>query len=201
MSLPPVGDAMRMLGEEETACAWGINIPDLDVEVTGLVVLLDVDVDGKVSVDVSHLVLVALRYTDDQVVDVGSDSSEGGDVLARAVVDLNADYVLLGLREVDSQMAQVLRKLACVLPHVRSWSPRRIARSYSVDRDVRTSGTLNGDIPRLDVDLDYSVERTLVYIGLLNKKPFALRSSLSVLRPSSFIAASPSALSTILLLP
>ena len=116
-----------MLDEEETACARG-NIPDLDVDVASLVVLLDVDVDGKVSVDVSHLVLVALRYADDQVVDVGTDGSEGGDVLAGAVVDLDVDDILLGLGEVDSQVAQVLGKLA--------------------------SGTLDGDIPRLDVDLD-----------------------------------------------
>ena len=105
-----------------------MHIPDLDVDVASLVVLLNVDVDGKVSVDVSHLVLVALRYADDQVVDVGTDGSEGGDVLAGAVVDLDVDDILLGLGEVDSQVAQVLGKLA--------------------------SGTLDGDIPRLDVDLD-----------------------------------------------
>ena len=105
-----------------------MHIPDLDVDVASLVVLLDVDVDGKVSVDVSHLVLVALRYADDQVVDVSADSSESGDVLAGAVVDLDVDDILLGLGEVDSQVAQVLGKLA--------------------------SGTLDGDIPRLDVDLD-----------------------------------------------
>lgn len=63
-------------------------------------------------VDVSHLVLEALRDTDDQVVDVGSDGSEGSDVLARAVVDLDADDILLWLGEVDSQMAQVLGELA-----------------------------------------------------------------------------------------
>ena len=85
-------------------------------------------VDGEMGIDVSHLVLEALRYTDNQVVDEGSDGSESGDVLAGAVVDLNADDILLGAGEVDSQVAQVLGKLA--------------------------SGTLDGDIPRLDVDLD-----------------------------------------------
>ena len=114
------------------------HIPDLDVDVASLVVLLDVDVDGKVSVDVSHLVLVALRYADDQAVDVGTDGSEGGDVLAGAVVDLDVDDILLGLGEVDSQVAQVLGKLA--------------------------SGTLDGDIPRLDVDLDCTADRMSVYI-------------------------------------
>ena len=115
-----------------------MHIPDLDVDVASLVVLLDVDVDGKVSVDVSHLVLVALRYADDQVVDVSADSSESGDVLAGAVVDLDVDDILLGLGEVDSQVAQVLGKLA--------------------------SGTLDGDIPRLDVDLDCTADRMSVYI-------------------------------------
>ncbi len=68
------------------------------------------------SIDVSHLVLEALRYADDQVVDVGSDCSEGGDVLARAMVDLNADDVLLGARKVDGQVAQVLGELAYYPP-------------------------------------------------------------------------------------
>ena len=105
------------------------HIPDLDVDVASLVVLLNVDVDGKVSVDVSHLVLVALRYTDDQVVDVGADGSEGGDVLAGAVVDLDVDDILLGLGEVDSQVAQVLDKFACCCLLV---SPSRLELSSSM---------------------------------------------------------------------
>lgn len=88
------------------------DIPDLDLKVARLVVLVKVDVDGEMGVDVSHLVLEALRDTDDQVVDVGSDGSEGSDILARAVVDLDADDILLWLGEVDSQMAQVLGELA-----------------------------------------------------------------------------------------
>ena len=81
------------------------------------------------SVDVSHLVLVALRYADDQGVDVSADSSEGGDVLAGAVVDLDVDDILLGLGEVDSQVAQVLDKFACCCLLV---SPSRLELSSSM---------------------------------------------------------------------
>lgn len=50
--------------------------------VARLGVLLDVDVDGEMGIDVSHLVLEALGDTDDQVVDERSDGSESGDILA-----------------------------------------------------------------------------------------------------------------------
>ena len=69
-------------------------------------------------VDVAHLVLVALGDTDDQVVDEGADGAEGSDALARAVVELDLDEVLLGVGERDSQMAEGLLELAtgaCVL--------------------------------------------------------------------------------------
>ena len=63
-------------------------------------------------VDVSHLVFKALGDANDQVVDEGSDSSEGSNVLSRAVVQFDVDNILLGLGEVDGQMGQVLRELA-----------------------------------------------------------------------------------------
>jgi hypothetical protein len=44
------------------------EVPDLDLPLVGLLVLLEVDVDGEMGVDVTHLVLVALGDTDDQVV-------------------------------------------------------------------------------------------------------------------------------------
>lgn len=47
-------------------------------------------------IDVTHLVLEALRYTDDQVVDEGADGSESGDILTDTVVNLDVDDVLLG---------------------------------------------------------------------------------------------------------
>ena len=71
-------------------------IPDLDLVVASLGVLVDVDVDGEMGIDVAHLVLKALRYTDDQVVDDGADSSESGDILTDTVVNLDIDDVLLG---------------------------------------------------------------------------------------------------------
>ena len=89
------------------------EVSDLDLVQTSLGVLGYVDVDGEMGVDVSHLVLETLGDTDDQVVDEGSDGSEGSDILSVAVVDLNGDGVLLGLTEVDGQMTKILDKLAC----------------------------------------------------------------------------------------
>ena len=105
------------------------EVSDLNLEQVGLGVLGDVDVDGEMGVDVSHLVLEALCHTDDQVVDDGADSSEGGDVLADTMVDLDRDGVLLGNGEVDGQVAEILDQLA--------------------------SGALDGDNSRLDGNLDY----------------------------------------------
>jgi len=87
---------------------------------SAIVILLNIDVDGKVSVDISHLVLVALSHTDDQVVDERLDSSEGGDVLSRAVVDLDvqnlqAIFVLLfgeGKRDCD------VREIFCEFTYI-----------------------------------------------------------------------------------
>jgi hypothetical protein len=59
-------------------------------------------------IDISHLVLVALCHTDDEVVDDTADGTEGSDILAAAVVKLDVDHVLLGVREGDCQMAEVL---------------------------------------------------------------------------------------------
>ena len=88
------------------------DIPDLDLEVTSLAVLLDVDVDGEMGVDVSHLVLEALGNTDNQVVDESSDSSESGDIFSRSVVNFNANNILLRSGKVDCDVAKVLGELA-----------------------------------------------------------------------------------------
>lgn len=104
------------------------EVPDLNFELVGLLVLLNVDVDGEMGIDVSHLVLVALGDTDDQVVNEGSNSTESSDALARAVVELDLDEVLLGVREADRQVTERFGELA--------------------------SGTLNDDIPGLDSNLD-----------------------------------------------
>jgi hypothetical protein len=92
--------------------------------------------DSKVDIlgiDVTHLVLEALGHTDDQVVDEGADSSEGGDALARSVVELNLDGIGLGLhrlsifgrlitipgqthrREADSQVTERLGQFSLIL--------------------------------------------------------------------------------------
>lgn len=104
------------------------EVSDLDLVLVGLGVLVDVDVDGEMGVDVAHLVLEALGDTNDQVVDQSTDSSESSDILASTVVDLNSDDVLLGVREVDGQVGQVLRQLA--------------------------TGTGDGDLAGLDLDGD-----------------------------------------------
>lgn len=90
-----------------------VGIPDLNFELASLAVLLNVDVDGKVSVDVAHLVLEALGDTDDQIVDDGADGTESSDTLADTVVHLNRDDVLLGATESDGNVGEVLDKLAC----------------------------------------------------------------------------------------
>lgn len=103
-------------------------------------------------VDISHLVLEALGDTDDQVVDEGSDGSEGCDVLPGTVVQLDVDDILLGVGEVDSQVVQVLREFA--------YSPPSELRSSSTSSNflqmTRTSWTLDRNQSRLDADLDYS---------------------------------------------
>lgn len=64
-------------------------------------------------VDISHLVLEALGDTNDQVVDESSDCAEGSDVLSGTVVQLDVDNILLWVGEVDGQVVEVLRELAC----------------------------------------------------------------------------------------
>lgn len=113
------------------------NIPDLDlVDTVG--VLVQVDVDGEMGVDVSHLVLEALGNTDDQVVDEGADGSESGNGLADAMVDVDGDDVLLWRGEGDGDVREVLDQLA----------PR----------------ALNSDLSCLDLDLDCWWRQDLVSI-------------------------------------
>ena len=58
-------------------------------------------------VDVSHLVLEALRNAGDQVIDECSDRSEGSDALTRAVVEFDINDVFGGVREGDGEMSEV----------------------------------------------------------------------------------------------
>jgi len=104
------------------------EVSDLNLHAVGLVVLLEVDVDGEMGVDVAHLVLVALGDTDDHVVDESADGTESGDVLAGTVVHLDGDNILLGVRERDGQVREILLE--------------------------DTTGAGDGDLSGLDVDLD-----------------------------------------------
>jgi hypothetical protein len=92
--------------------AINIDIPDLNLKQTSLVVLLDVHIDGEMCVNVSHLVLKALCDTDDQIVDEGSDCAEGSNVLSCAMVKFDLDDIFLWMREVDRQVVEVLGELA-----------------------------------------------------------------------------------------
>lgn len=89
------------------------KVANLDLVQTGLVVLVQVDVDGEMGVHIAHLVLEALGHANDQVVDQRPDRAESGDILAAAVVDLDLDNVLFRQGEVDGDVAQVLGKLSC----------------------------------------------------------------------------------------
>jgi hypothetical protein len=90
----------------------GLSVPDFNLIQARLVVLLNVDVDGKVSVDVAHLVQEATGDTDDQVVDERADSAEGSDTLADTVVQLNGDDVLGWATERDGNVREILGELA-----------------------------------------------------------------------------------------
>ena len=89
------------------------EVADLDDEVSGLGILLNVDVDWEMGVDVAHLVLEALGDTDDHVVDQGADGAESGNVLASTVVELDVDDIALWVGEVDCQVGEVLLENTC----------------------------------------------------------------------------------------
>ena len=95
-------------------------LPDLN-GLAAVVTLLDVDVDGEMGIHISHLVLVALGDTRDQVVDDGLDGSQRSDILAASVVDFNADrlravlVLLFGQGESDGDVREVLGEFAWVV--------------------------------------------------------------------------------------
>lgn len=132
--------------------ALKIHIPDLNLVQSSLGVLVNVDVDGEMCVHISHLVLETLGDTDNQVVDECADCAEGSDVLAGAVVQLDVDDILLGVREVDCEMVQVLGELAYFLL-VRSLFPTRGDWNWSVPRGPST-------VTRRDLMVTLTVKRT-----------------------------------------
>ena len=62
------------------------NVPNLNLVEPSLRILLDVDIDGKMCVDISHFIFKAPRDADDEVVDDGFDCAKGSDTLAGTVV-------------------------------------------------------------------------------------------------------------------
>jgi len=72
---------------------FGVGLPDLDLRRTSRRVLLNVDIDGEMGVHVTHLVLVSLGDTGDQVVDERLDGTKGGNILPDTVVELDTDGV------------------------------------------------------------------------------------------------------------
>lgn len=93
--------------------ATDVHIPDLNLVQAGVLVLLQVDVDGEMGIDVSHLVLVSFGDTDDQVVDERSDRSQSSHIFPGTVVQLDVDDVLGRVGEGDGQMSKVLDQFAC----------------------------------------------------------------------------------------
>jgi hypothetical protein len=62
-------------------------------------------------VDVAHLVREALGDASNHVADKSANGAESGNILAVAVVHLNVDDVLLGVREADIDVTEVLGEL------------------------------------------------------------------------------------------
>ena len=60
--------------------------PNVNLKETSLGVFLDVDIDGKVGVDISHLVFEAPRHADDEIVDDGLDGAQRSHALARSMM-------------------------------------------------------------------------------------------------------------------
>jgi len=77
------------------------EVTDLNLVQAGLTVLLEIDVEGEMGVDVSHLVLVALGDADDEVVDQSSNCAESGDIFPCAVVEFDVDDARGGVGEGD----------------------------------------------------------------------------------------------------
>jgi hypothetical protein len=89
------------------------DIPDLNLLLA--VDFVDVDVDWEMGVDVSHLVLVSLGDTDDEVLDERLDGAESSDILAVSVVELDLNNIRLWFGESDVDVLEVLGELS-------SWS-------------------------------------------------------------------------------
>lgn len=106
----------------------------LTQEVSDLNVLLainlnNVDVDWEMRIHVSHLVLVTLGDTSDQVGNQRLDSSQSGNVLSVTVVDSDLDSVVIDLGESNVDVLQVLGQLT-------SWAGNLDDSGLDVDGDA-----------------------------------------------------------------
>ena len=63
-------------------------------------------------IDISHLVLEAFRYANDEVVDERADCAESSNTFAVAVVHLDVEDILLWVRKADGDVIEVLAELA-----------------------------------------------------------------------------------------
>jgi hypothetical protein len=70
-----------------------IVIPDFNLIKSSLFVLIDVDVDGEMGVNVTHLVFVAFGDANDEIVYDCADCTESSDILARAMVEFDVDLI------------------------------------------------------------------------------------------------------------
>ena len=78
------------------------SVPNVNLEQASLRVLLDVDIDGKMCVDISHLVFETPSDADYEVVDEGLDCSKSGDVLPSTMMQLDVHNVFRRMGEADS---------------------------------------------------------------------------------------------------
>lgn len=76
-------------------------------DLNDLAVLQEVDVDGEMGIDVSHLVLEALGDTNDHVVDKGLDGTQSSDVLSVTVEHRELDLSVGDLVEGDVDVSEV----------------------------------------------------------------------------------------------
>ena len=88
-------DALELLAKE---------VVDVDL----LLVIGNEAVDGEVSIDKAHLVLVALGDAGDHVLDVSGDGADRGDGLAGSEPHLEVHLFVLGADEVHVEVADVL---------------------------------------------------------------------------------------------
>ena len=103
-----------------------------------LAVVVNNNVDGKMGIYVTHLVLETLGDTSDHVVDDGANSADASNVLAVAVVDNKLELLLTIELDLHVKMTEVLGELA--------------------------AGTLNGHNARLDGDINVLGDDELVVL-------------------------------------